>query len=854
MRNIWLASTLLTGLAACMMPVGAYAQEQQSYSFDLPAQDLGDALRSVAATAGWELYASAEDVNGVSAPRLRGTFAAREAIERLLAGTRLDAQFDDGAVIIRKQQAAAVTIADKNADPAIVVTGSHLRGGSTASPTLEVSRADIANAGQVDLGEVARSIPQNFSGGQNPGVGNGAGLINTNLNSSSHLNLRGLGPDATLTLLNGHRLPYDGAFGGIDISSIPVAAVERIEIVTDGASAQYGSDAVAGVANIILRRDLRGLTTSFRMGAATGGGNFQQGTDITAGTNWRSGGLMAAYHYARNTTIYAQQRGFAASLPQTNSIYPAVRQHSLLLSGHQNFSDGVTFNIDALYNSRRSRTVGGSLGGAGLTRQIFEPSVESLAIAPGLAVELGAGWLARASLAYGRNNSRYNTEIAPPNRTATKTSGCYCNEAFNAELVLDGPLVSLPAGDLRFGFGGGYRSNSMRYTRFQNATQEGAFDVSQNSRYIFGEVELPLFSPQQALSLLHRLTVTAAARHEDYPGMGGVTTPKLGILYEPDNNVSFRASWGRSFKAPTIYQQHVGYETYLLQANDYIAGSSGTIVYASGGNPNLAPERARSWSAGFEIHPRAIEGLKINVSYFNTHYRNRVTRPIAGPISSAFSEPGYASLLDFAPSAPLLDALVAGSLYGLTNFADESYDPANVVTLIDNRNRNVAQQKIEGVDFDLRYRIRLASEQSLSLRTSATYLESEQLLTSLLPTTRLAGTIFNSPHWRARVSATWEAPRASVSVFANYIGNLVDPRFAPVSKTRPAVTIDVASRIGVTVGADNDPIFNLALTVNNLFDKKPDLIRTTGSSDTPYDSTNFSAIGRFVGITISREW
>src|SRR3546814_5220261 len=80
-----------------------------------------------------------------------------------------------------------------------------------------------------------------------------SGLANGNLDSSSQLNLRGLGPDATLTLLNGHRLPYGGAFAGIDISAIPVAAVERLEIVPDGASAQYGSDAVAGVANKIGR-------------------------------------------------------------------------------------------------------------------------------------------------------------------------------------------------------------------------------------------------------------------------------------------------------------------------------------------------------------------------------------------------------------------------------------------------------------------------------------------------------------------------------------------------------------------------------------------------------------------------
>src|SRR3546814_5940506 len=202
----------------------------------------------------------------------------------------------------------------------IVVTGSHIRGAAIASPVITVGRDSIDKAGQNDLGEVVRSIPQNFSGGQNPGIGTGGCLANGNLYSSSQLNLRGLGPDATLTLLNGHRLPYGGAFAGIDISAIPVAAVERLEIVPDGASAQYGSDAVAGVANIILRRDFEGLTTTARLGAASSGGNFQQGADAVAGTGWSSGHVMLAYQFAKNTAITARQRDLAGSLPQGNDL------------------------------------------------------------------------------------------------------------------------------------------------------------------------------------------------------------------------------------------------------------------------------------------------------------------------------------------------------------------------------------------------------------------------------------------------------------------------------------------------------------------------------------------------------
>src|SRR5690606_404365 len=109
-----------------------------------------------------------------------------------------------------------------------------------------------------------RSIPQNFAGGQNPGVALGSGN-NTNLTGGSAFNLRGLGPDATLTLLNGRRLSYGGFQQAVDASLVPVAALKQIEIITDGASALYGSDAVAGVANIILKRDFDGLTMAGRV-------------------------------------------------------------------------------------------------------------------------------------------------------------------------------------------------------------------------------------------------------------------------------------------------------------------------------------------------------------------------------------------------------------------------------------------------------------------------------------------------------------------------------------------------------------------------------------------------------------
>lgn len=201
-----------------------------------------------------------------------------------------------------------------------------------------------------------RSVPQNFSGGQNPGVlsGNlaGAGSANQNMTGGSSLNLRGLGADATLTLLNGRRMAYGGFTQAVDISAIPVGAVDRIEIVPDGASAIYGSDAVGGVGNVILKQDFEGVTVGTRFDSAFRAGYREY--DVTlAGTTWRSGGLIATYEDASADAIDSNnQRSYTAQLLDPSTLYPGSDLHSGLLSVHQSLGDVAELRLDALRTTR----------------------------------------------------------------------------------------------------------------------------------------------------------------------------------------------------------------------------------------------------------------------------------------------------------------------------------------------------------------------------------------------------------------------------------------------------------------------------------------------------------------------
>src|SRR5690606_4165416 len=191
------------------------AGELAGSDFDLPAGELGPSLDAFERQSGIEVRYQVADVAGRQARAVRGRMGWPDALSRLLQGSGLGYRRIDARTVVvgpspKQETHAANGAATGSATnlATIVVTGTRIRGGTSPSPVILIGSEDIREQGFSDLGEVARSVPQNFSGGQNPGVAGGArtgaaGLANQNLTGGSSLNLRGLGPDATLTLLNG---------------------------------------------------------------------------------------------------------------------------------------------------------------------------------------------------------------------------------------------------------------------------------------------------------------------------------------------------------------------------------------------------------------------------------------------------------------------------------------------------------------------------------------------------------------------------------------------------------------------------------------------------------------------------
>ena len=240
----------------------------------------------------------------------------------------------------------------------IVVTGTHIRGAPLSSPVIEITQVDIERSGYTNVGDVIRSLPQNFSGGNNPqNIGSNPFANDNSDNAGTSPNLRGLGSGSTLTLVNGHRLADDTSDGGTDISFIPLAAIERIDILTDGASAAYGADAVGGVVNFILKKDFDGAQSGALIGNATDGGAHEVQFNQLLGKTWDGGGALLAGRYDKQDPVYASQRDFAELAAQPLSLLPGSEVKSYFLSAHQEISSYFSAFVEALYGTRSAASV-----------------------------------------------------------------------------------------------------------------------------------------------------------------------------------------------------------------------------------------------------------------------------------------------------------------------------------------------------------------------------------------------------------------------------------------------------------------------------------------------------------------
>ncbi len=218
-----------------------------------------------------------------------------------------------GALMASSVQAQEAPNPDaaKNLDT-VQVTGSRIKrvDSETASPVFTMNREAIDRTGAITIGDFLQDIPAVSGAATNPSVNNGGGT------GEATISLRGLGDERTLILINGRRIVTN------DVNAIPMSMIETVEVLKDGASAIYGSDAVGGVVNFILKSNFDGLDVRVDYGIASRHDGQRQGASVTWGASSDRGNIIIGANYNKQDEVRASDRAYsyyALSLGSTSS-------------------------------------------------------------------------------------------------------------------------------------------------------------------------------------------------------------------------------------------------------------------------------------------------------------------------------------------------------------------------------------------------------------------------------------------------------------------------------------------------------------------------------------------------------
>lgn len=860
--------TTVAVAVACLLfggiSVAQDARATSRRSTNIPAQGLGAALQALANDRNLQLiYASAE-VDDLHTAGAVGELTVDEALTRLLAGTGLTYTFLDDQTITVAPAASSgnevTTGVDESPPPSqdrveveeVVVTGTHIRNQpNTASPIRVFSREEIQRSGFGSVQQFLNALPDNFSGGVSEATGVGQSLVGGSggISSGAGINLRGLGNAATLVLINGRRVAPAGMGEYVDVSLVPLSAVERIDVMKDGASAIYGSDAVAGVVNIVLRERYDGFETHLRSGVTTGGGADEIRADQTVGKSWDSGRALVTYDFQHRGRLRTADRAFTETADQPSDLLPKQERHSVVTSVSQAVGQGIRMFADGLFSDREFgfvNTSGGDTGVRNGRTRLYSGTL-------GARINVGADWHAQISGSYSRND--VDTLF-----TNSGISGSF-SERIDSALryeILDGfasgPLLQLRAGDVRAAFGVQYRRESLRASAATDGVQSSSDSRARRVVAGYAELTVPVVSESNALALLNRLEITAAARSEHYSDFGSTFDPKIGLSLSPWQGLNIRATYGRSFKAPLLDQLDETQQRLLVfpLPDPQSAGGSTPTILVIGNNAQLEPERSSAWTVGLDYVPAENPLTKLSLTYFDIDFSDRIAVPAPGlELFSFLSSP---TLAPFVTRSPSLD--VIEDFFGQAGFENPfGFEPSGIGAIADDRLRNLSRTLVRGATLEMS----MARDLSVGRMGGGIdvnyYFTYRNQTTSLSPSTSIRSTVFNPVNLKARGSLWWTRGALRLAGFLNftndYDNNLADPNERVPSWT----TMDI--QVAYDTSNGHGPRWmrdvRIALSGINITDKDPPAVRTN-SVGLNYDGANADVLGRLIAVELSKAW
>jgi iron complex outermembrane recepter protein len=856
--------------------------------FAVEPQELRSALNVWAEQAGMSVALASGQAGGVvTTPRVEGDLPPERALQMLLAGTGLTFTFVDsrsvavhsasspakvrrvamagdesrtGPAEVERGQTKAAGGGDRITNDSsakadeilteVVVTGTHIRNAPPgASPISTYTRVDIERTGYLSTEDFVRSLPQNFGGGADKGTALSPNLeAGQNYSAGSSVNLRGLGSGATLVLLNGRRVAPSNNGMNVDIAAIPLSAIERVVVLADGASAIYGSDAIGGVVNFVLRRDFDGAETNLRYGDAFRSGATERSIGQTLGKSWGSGHVVATYEYYDQDRLQSTERPFSAQSSFPIDLYPKQKRNSGLLTIGQSIGRGVDVFLDAFYSERDVAR----LDYSDFPQNNFTDTSQ-YNLTGGANIPLVADWKVSVSETWSRNDLSLMSEFPAFDQTSLIDS---TYNYLSTDIIADGTVADLPAGDLKLAIGGKYQAEKLE-------RNSGAAKLDRNVSAAFAELRVPLVSGERAVSAVRELTLEIAGRYEQYNDFGSTFNPKYGIVYAPIEAVRFRSTWGTSFKAPLLRDRDLSQNSVgLLDVADPNSGGVIRTLTLLGNGPDLTEEKSRTFTFGVDFAP--TEGFRVGLTYFDTSFSDRIAFPAGSP-DVLLSDPNFGAYVirrnssnaefDAEVASSIADALPRGGI-SFCFYANDDACPGDISaigSIVDMRQTNLAETKVRGGDLSLQFSHPLPVGM-LTSEASATYLgHFRQRAVEASSAIDLAGTYMNPPRFRTRGGIGWSVGSWGLHAALNYTGAY------KFDNTQPRVSIASWTTTDIQVSFEGDESdasilrgVRASLTLENAFDRSPPHVNDLVGFG--YDQGNASPLGRFAAFQVSKSW
>jgi len=512
----------------------------------------------------------------------------------------------------------------------------------TAAPVDVLSGAEVAARGQNELTKVLEFLSPSFN---YPRTSSGPSVA-----GARPATLRGLSPDQVLVLVNGKRRHAssiitfnNGPFRGsvpVDYNTIPITAIGQVEILRDGAAAQYGSDAIAGVISVVLRGDADGGQASVQVGETERGQG--ETTIVTARQGFRLGGdggflTLTGEVRDRGDTNAAEvdpRFGRVTSTlgdPQSTDIDATANAELPLAGGAKLYSFATYARRDTEMSPLfRAPTVFPAFYPNGFL-PIVNLDLRDIGADAGV-TGTWAGWTWDLSDTYGYSKGDYrvantvNTSLGTASPRKFYGGGArYSQNLVN--LTVDRDLAVAAGGHIAFGVEHRretYKLVSGEPASYQLAGAQGfpgfnpptPVDVSRHAFSAFADGEV---------SLMEGLDLGLAARWEDYSDFGRETTGKASLFWRPMDLVAFRATASSGLRAPSLQQQY--FSTVTSQNNAGVLQNVGTfavndpISIALGSSP-LKAEASTSLAGGVVLTPG--HGLTLSLDLFRIDIDDRI--------------------------------------------------------------------------------------------------------------------------------------------------------------------------------------------------------------------------------------